>query len=86
MAHSVRIMLSLDKDDLYTVLIEDDGVGIGEQIKSGRPGEQVGLTIMRERASRIGGKLTIDSEPDEGTLIKLTFRLDKESLSVTDTD
>ncbi len=72
-AHSVRILLSYDKDDRRSVLVEDDGVGIGQPVLGGHPGEQVGLAIMRERAHRIGGALVIESEPGEGTQIKLTF-------------
>ena len=71
-AHSVRILLSYD-NDRRSVLVEDDGVGIGQPVLGGHPGEQVGLSIMRERAHRIGGELSIESEPGEGTQIKLTF-------------
>ena len=52
------------------ILIEDDGIGINEQVY-GSPGEHIGLTIMRERASRLGGVLRVESEPGEGTRIVL---------------
>ena len=58
----------------YRVLIEDDGEGIGDSTVEAKPGEHVGLTIMKERAQRINGELTIDSEPGEGTRIELEFR------------
>ena len=32
------------------------------------------MTIMRERAERIGGELKIESDPNEGTRIHLVFR------------
>lgn len=70
-AHNVRIMLN-NEDDLYTVLIEDDGLGMagpGEII----PGEHAGLAIMRERAERLPGQIVIESEPGEGTRIVLIF-------------
>ena len=37
----------------------------------GSPGEHIGLSIIRERASRLGGKLQVESEPGEGTRIVL---------------
>jgi len=70
-AHNVRIMLN-NEDDLYTVLIEDDGLGMpgpGELI----PGEHAGLAIMRERTERLPGQIVIESEPGEGTRIVLIF-------------
>jgi len=70
-AHNVRILLN-NEDDLYTVLIEDDGLGMagpGELI----PGEHAGLAIMRERTERLPGQIVIESEPGEGTRIVLIF-------------
>jgi len=71
-AQNVRVLLTGDDHGAYPALIEDDGVGIGE-ILSGDPGEHLGLTIMQERAQRLGGELRIESEPGEGTRIELTF-------------
>ena len=79
-AHSVRVLLNYDSDGNHQVLIEDDGIGIGEPVMGGDPGEQVGLTIMKERAHRLGGDLTIESEPGEGTRIVLTFAVKQQSL------
>ncbi len=70
-ARNVRIMLN-NEDDFYTVLIEDDGLGMAE-VTAGIPGEHVGLAIMQERAERLPGQLVIESEPDEGTRIVLMF-------------
>ena len=55
------------------ILIEDDGIGINKKIY-GSPGEHIGLTIMQERASRIGGTLRVESEPGEGTRIMLEIK------------
>lgn len=73
-AHTVRVMMSGDEQGNYRVLIEDDGVGMLDQSKSKAPGEQVGLSIMNDRAHAIGGRLQIESEPGEGVRIVLTFR------------
>ena len=70
-AHNVRIMLN-NEDDLYTVLIEDDGLGMAETV-DGLPGEHAGLAIMRERTQRLPGQIVIESEPGEGTRIVLIF-------------
>ncbi|HYL90770.1 MAG TPA: histidine kinase [Burkholderiales bacterium] len=70
-AHNVRILLN-NQDELYTVLIEDDGLGMAE------PGEvatseHAGLAIMRDRTERLQGQIVIESEPGEGTRIVLMF-------------
>jgi two-component system nitrate/nitrite sensor histidine kinase NarX len=59
------------KEKPFHVLIEDDGMGIGQDFSDAKPGEHVGLTIMKERAQRIGAKLSIESDPGEGTRIEL---------------
>jgi two-component system nitrate/nitrite sensor histidine kinase NarX len=60
----------------YTLLVEDDGVGAEIPCaRTGRPGEHVGLLIMKERAARLGGDLRVESEPGEGTRIELQFSI-----------
>jgi len=70
-ARNVRIMLN-NEGDLYTVLIEDDGLGMAGAA-DGVPGEHAGLAIMRERTERLPGQFVIESEPGEGTRIVLIF-------------
>jgi two-component system nitrate/nitrite sensor histidine kinase NarX len=70
-AHNVRILLN-SQDDLYTVLIEDDGLGMTGTAEAA-PGEHAGLAIMRERTERLRGQIVIESEPGEGTRIVLMF-------------
>ena len=71
-AENVRIMMS-GGNYHYIVLIEDDGVGFAEPKISFHSGEHIGLSIMRDRAMRFGGKLHVESEPGEGTRIVLEF-------------
>jgi two-component system nitrate/nitrite sensor histidine kinase NarX len=73
-AKNVRILLNCDEEHYFHALIEDDGMGMENEISKGHPGEHVGLTIMRERAQRIGAELTIESDPGEGTRVELTLR------------
>lgn len=70
-ARNVRIMLN-NEDDLYTVLIEDDGQGMAGT-EGDAPGGHAGLAIMRERTERLQGQIVIESEPGEGTRIVLMF-------------
>ena len=69
-AKTVRIMLRDCLQGKCHILIEDDGIGIND-LAYGSPGEHIGLTIMRERAARLGGMLRVESEPGEGTRIVL---------------
>ncbi len=73
-AHTVRVLLSCRSNGLYSLLIEDDGVGFEDAAKQGRPGEHIGLSIMEERARRLGGNLRIESEIGEGTRVELTYQ------------
>ena len=73
-AHTVRILLNCSEEAGLVMLIEDDGVGFDSVAKQGRPGEHIGLSIMEERARRLGGTLRIESEPGEGTRLELSYR------------
>ena len=73
-AQTVRVLVRCESGGTYRILVEDDGVGIGEPAMDGNPGEHLGLSIMHERARRICGDLRIESEPGEGTRISLSFR------------
>jgi two-component system nitrate/nitrite sensor histidine kinase NarX len=71
-AHTVRVLLrGSERAGKFSVLVEDDGVGLATDRPSGGPGEHVGLSIMEERARRLGGEIRVESEPGEGTRIQL---------------
>ncbi|MDH5571288.1 MAG: histidine kinase [Gammaproteobacteria bacterium] len=73
-AHTVRVILRSDTQGDCKILIEDDGVGMNVAPQSDRiSGDHLGLSIMEERARRIGGTAQIESEPSEGTRIFLHF-------------
>ncbi|GMQ90317.1 MAG: hypothetical protein BMS9Abin10_0683 [Gammaproteobacteria bacterium] len=72
-AQNVRIMLRNDVSGEYLVLVEDDGIGFDGPVMEGPAGDHIGLSIMQERAQRIGGDLRIESEAGEGTRVMLTF-------------
>ncbi len=70
-AENVRVLIRCLPEQVFDVLIEDDGMGITHEISDGPPGEHVGLTIMKERANRIGAELNIESDVGEGTRVEL---------------
>lgn len=73
-AHTVRVILRSDTQGDCSILIEDDGVGFADVPDSEVTlGDHLGLSIMHERAKRIGGTVKIESEPNEGTRISLEF-------------
>lgn len=80
-AHTVRVLMRCDDNLSGEVLIEDDGVGLQTPAFSGHPGEHIGLSIMEERARKMGGELKIESEPGEGTRVQLTFSNKQEQIS-----
>ena len=73
-AYIVRVLLSRDDDGNIRILIENDGKGFDQSKIQSSEGEHLGLTIMKERARHLGGELKIESEPDEGTRVELSFR------------
>ena len=63
-----RVTVALDySHDVVRLVVEDDGCGFA-------PNEPVpghyGLTGMRERTERLGGRLTIESAPGRGTRVE----------------
>lgn len=75
-AHHVRVILRGDEiKRTGLILIEDDGVGFKQTDMEDRPGEHLGLSIMQDRARRLGGALRVESEVGEGTRVLLAFPL-----------
>ncbi len=73
-AHARHVHLSIDRYDTGQVVarVEDDGVGFipGKYLHATEDLRGVGLLSMRERIALVGGKLTIESTPGRGTLIR----------------
>ena len=69
-ARATRVRLSARVQNGQLELeFEDDGVGFDFQGQRPRGGQ--GLDIMAERATQVGGRLTIESRPGKGTRIRL---------------
>ena len=57
------------------MIVEDDGRGFNPNVAN-QDEHRLGLYGIRERAELLGGKLTIESEPGQGTTIFVTLPLD----------
>jgi len=78
-ASTVRVKFSMNKLGEFSLLVEDDGIGMEEAMHESHRGEHVGMDIMNERAAALDGDLTIESELQEGTSVYLTFPAQKQS-------
>lgn len=83
-ARARHVIVTLDLEDgEYVVNVADDGVGLIDA--SASVGRSFGLTIMRERADKLGGRLLIESRPAGGTTVRLRFPAAKGGKSETAT-
>lgn len=72
-ARARHVVVTLDlHDHQYVVNVADDGVGLSGGAMSDI-GKSFGLTIMRERAAKLNGTLSIESRAAGGTIIRLAF-------------
>lgn len=72
-ARARHVIVTLDlHEGQYVVNVADDGVGLQTGAAT-NVGKSFGLTIMRERAAKLGGTLTIESRPAGGTIVRLSF-------------
>ena len=67
-ADSVTVSLEADEETL-TLRVADDGEGMPPQLPHGT----AGIAGMRERALLVGGRLSIQSRPHQGTEVRLTI-------------
>lgn len=71
-----QVVVELERGREYRFRVRDDGRGFDpEKCVDGH----VGLAIMRERARRIGGRITLESRPGNGTSVTLRLPLVQEA-------
>jgi signal transduction histidine kinase len=70
-AHCVTLHLAREDQEI-SLLIEDDGRGF--DAKQTFPGH-FGICSMQERAAKVGGSLTLKSEPNQGTCVQVRLPL-----------
>ncbi|MBD9735744.1 MULTISPECIES: GAF domain-containing sensor histidine kinase [unclassified Streptomyces] len=70
-ADADRVDVTLDRRGTGAVLrVTDDGSGFDPRTVR-RAGRHLGLVSMRDRASGVGGRLSVESEPGKGTTIEM---------------
>ncbi len=70
-ANNLQVQLTFNHQEI-ALLVHDDGLGFQE--RPAQNGEHFGLSGMRERAQLAGGQVVIDSQPGQGTTIRLTIK------------
>lgn len=76
-AQAQTVLINIDNREDLRVNILDDGVGLDEDLVEARKGQHVGLSIMAERAKRIGATLSVSrAGPEGGTLVSLFLSQD----------
>ncbi|HKU00824.1 MAG TPA: type IV pili methyl-accepting chemotaxis transducer N-terminal domain-containing protein [Paraburkholderia sp.] len=70
-AQNVRVSVVNGRD--FRLVIEDNGVGYDPADIAARGEAHVGFHIMRERAKRLAGTLTLASEPGRGSRVELVL-------------
>lgn len=69
-AQNVSVLLE-QRNHSIVAIVEDDGCGFeaAKLMREHEDGKHLGLLGMKERAELLGGKLTIESKPGEGTTV-----------------
>jgi two-component system, NarL family, nitrate/nitrite sensor histidine kinase NarX len=73
-ATKVAVNLKMNDDQIVSVCIEDNGIGLQNNIKQDN---RYGLIIMRDRVEILNGNLSINSKPHVGTQIMVAFKANK---------
>lgn len=82
-AQARNVLVSLkEAGDLVVLRIVDDGIGFDFATATGGDGN--GLRNMRERARKLGGELSIDSVPSQGTQLHVAMPLSRAATSPAD--
>jgi PAS domain S-box-containing protein len=72
-AHASQAVVTLRLGDAVRLSIADDGAGFDPGAVTA---DHLGLRIMRERAEAIGARLSVYSEPGEGTQVSVVWNAD----------
>ncbi len=80
-AHTVSLLVEA-RDGSVSLIVEDDGRGfdVAHYMSEGRDERSLGVFGMRERATLLGGALTIESTPGSGTTVFVEVPLPTEVL------
>jgi signal transduction histidine kinase len=68
-AHATSVVVSLvPHDDGVQVVVADDGAG--EPIEEASPGTGIGLRTLAERAARLGGRVSVVRDEEDGCTLR----------------
>ena len=70
-AKASHVEVRIENFEDFTASVTDDGIGIDQKLAERRRTHHVGLSIMEERASKVGAELSITSELGKGTCVKV---------------
>lgn len=70
-AGATSVSIEIDRGEDLSIAVRDDGRGFDLEALDEEGGMHVGVTIMRERAYRIGARLELASAPGRGTHVIL---------------
>jgi signal transduction histidine kinase len=73
-AHNVLMRLTFSQSEVE-VEIADDGCGFDSQDGVSPEGGHFGIIGMKERVQELGGRFSIVSQPDQGTVVRARFPL-----------
>jgi len=70
---ATEISISIQQSpEQYLFFVRDNGHGFS--INNRNPGNGIGLRSIQQRAALIGAQLSIESKPDQGTLVSITYK------------
>lgn len=72
-AKATKVEVRVENGDDFSASVTDNGVGIDQKLAEERRAQHVGLSIMDERAKKIGATLSITSKPGKGTCVKVSL-------------
>lgn len=64
-----------NENNFYIIDIQDNGIGFSEKDVEEKKNSHFGMTVMRERVTLLGGKISIDSDKGKGTHIHIEIPL-----------
>lgn len=72
-AQASEVYVSIERGEPCLIRVRDNGRGFDPSAQDDGGGVHVGLSIMRERAHRIGGRFDIQSQLGQGTTVTLSL-------------